>query len=366
MQEQSSASRGDAAFIWKWGAICGVVLGVIQIIISLLSSGSLKTILDLLAWLIAFFVIGLFAARQTGRVGTGALVGLATGLIGGLIAVIFGIIHNRQQITPGESNTVVVVGIVLALIVTVALELGLGAGLGTLGGLVGRRRALPATSTSVVDTPWTPMEHNVRSPARHRVRALLLNVAFVVLGILAGAVLALLTAGLLMNAQVRAMQTTTNGWSITMQCGKASNDILQRAACAQTLPMVNLPQEAVYWTATVDGAGQTLTGGHDYLLHFPPGGLPPNSAFWSLTMTNTQGSLVDSPINRYSVGDRSGLVLGADGSIDIYIQHTAPAGHEANWLPAPGGYFKLWLRAYQPGAAILSGAYHVPPVVEVH
>ncbi len=210
------------------------------------------------------------------------------------------------------------------------------------------------------------MERNVRSPASHRVWAFLLNVAFVVLGMIAGAVLALLTAGLLINAQVHAMQTTTNGWSITMQCGEASNGILQRSACAQTLPMVNLPQEAVYWTATVDGAGQTLTGGHDYRLHFPPGGLPPNHAFWSLTMTNTQGQMVANPSNRYSVGDRSGLVPNADGSIDIYIQHAAPAGHEANWLPAPSGDFKLWLRVYQPGAAILSGAYHMPPVVEVH
>jgi len=151
-----------------------------------------------------------------------------------------------------------------------------------------------------------------------------------------------------------------------MTCGKASNDILVRAACAQHLPATNLAEEAVYWTATVDGAGQTLTGAHDYLLRFPPGGLPPNDAFWSLTMTNTQGHLVANPNNRYSVGDRSGLAPNADGSIDIYIQNQAPAGHEANWLPAPSGNFMLCLRAYQPGAAILSGAYHVPPVVEAH
>jgi uncharacterized protein YqgC (DUF456 family) len=85
MQEQGTARRGGTAFIWKWGAICGAVLGAIQIIISLLSPGSLKTIIDVLVWLVAFFVIGLFAARQTGRVTTGALVGLITGLIGGLI-----------------------------------------------------------------------------------------------------------------------------------------------------------------------------------------------------------------------------------------------------------------------------------------
>jgi hypothetical protein len=210
------------------------------------------------------------------------------------------------------------------------------------------------------------MEQNVRSPARHRIWAFLLTVAFVVLGILVGAVLVILTSGLLINAQVRAMKTTTNGWSITMQCGKSSNGILLKAACAQALPAINLPEEAVYWTATVDSAGRALTGQHDYILHFPPGGLPPNNAFWSLTMTSTGGQMVDNPINRYSVGDRSGLAANADGSIDIYIQHTAPAGHESNWLPAPSGNFMLWLRAYQPGAAILNGEYHVPPVVEVH
>ena len=189
-------------------------------------------------------------------------------------------------------------------------------------------------------------------------------VVFVVPGALVGAVLALVTALLLITAQVNAMQTTVNGWSITMTCGKASDGILVRAGCAQALPMVNLPQEAVYWTTTVDGAGQMLTGTHDYVMHFPPGGLPPNNAFWSLTMTIAPGHLVANPVNRYSLGDRSGLVPNTDGSIDIYIQHAAPAGHEANWLPSPSGNFMLWLRVYEPGAAILSGVYHVPPVVE--
>ena len=191
-------------------------------------------------------------------------------------------------------------------------------------------------------------------------------VAYVVPGALVGAVFAFVTALLLITAQVNAMQTTVNGWSITMTCGKASNAVLVRAGCAQALPMVNLPQEAVYWTTTVDGTGQTLNGAHDYVLHFPSGGLPPNDAFWSLTMTIAPGYLVADPINRYSVGDRSGLVPNTDGSMDIYIQHAAPAGHEANWLPSPSGSFMLWLRVYQPGAAILSGAYHVPPVVETH
>ncbi len=57
MQEQVTPRRGGAAFIWKWGAISGVTLGVIQIVLSLLSLGLLKTILDLLVWLIGFFVM---------------------------------------------------------------------------------------------------------------------------------------------------------------------------------------------------------------------------------------------------------------------------------------------------------------------
>ena len=46
----------------------------------------------------------------------------------------------------------------------------------------------------------------------------------------------------------------------------------------------------------------------------------------------------------------------ADGSVDIYIQNAPPAGNESNWLPAPPGTFKLWLRAYLPGPAILNGS----------
>jgi hypothetical protein len=173
MQEQGIARRGGAAFIWKWGAISGVVLGVIQIITSLFPLGSFKTIFDVLVWVIVFFVIGLFAARQTGRVSTGALVGLVTGLIGSLIVVLYVIVEiatNGQVITqalnqvaqssasisPDRLHTVAIIGIAFSLIVTVTLELGLGAGVGALGGLVGRRQAPQVPSTPVDGTMWTP------------------------------------------------------------------------------------------------------------------------------------------------------------------------------------------------------------------
>src|SRR5579859_105461 len=187
----------------------------------------------------------------------------------------------------------------------------------------------------------------------------------IIQGIIVGAVLAFLTAQIIMNAVMKAMTKTVNGWSTTFKCGQPGNGILQRAACAKVLPAINVVQEAAYWTTTVDSAGRRLFGQREYVLHFPEGHLPPNDAFWSLTMTDVVGFMVSNPIDRSSVGSRSGLVPNADGSIDIYLQRTAPAGHESNWLPTPAGYFKLMLRAYLPSPAILNGEYHVPPVMKV-
>jgi hypothetical protein len=192
-----------------------------------------------------------------------------------------------------------------------------------------------------------------------------LSASHVPQAIIVGAVLAFLTAQVIMNAVVKAMTTTVNGWSTTMKAGQPGNGLLLRAAFARTLPAVNVVQEAAYWTTTRDGAGQRLNGQREYVLHFPTGQLPPNDAFWSLTMTDVVGFMVSNPIDRYSVGSRTSLAPNADGSIDIYIQRTAPTGHESNWLPTPAGNFKLMLRAYLPGRAILDGEYHVPPVKRV-
>lgn len=98
-------------------------------------------------------------------------------------------------------------------------------------------------------------------------------VSDIVQGIIFGCVLALISVSLLVRYEFKAMQTTVNGWSTTMKCGEPGNGILVRDACASTLPAVNLPQEQVYWTTTVDGTGKTVNGQHDYILHFPAGGL---------------------------------------------------------------------------------------------
>ena len=184
----------------------------------------------------------------------------------------------------------------------------------------------------------------------------------VVQGIITGGVLAFITFQIIAHAYV----TKVNGWTTVYGCGEPGDGILLRAACGDIFPgPINVPQEAMYWTTRTDGAGQKLSGRHDYVMHFPPGGLPPNDAFWSLTMGDARNHFVENPINRYNVSDRTGLVPNADGSVDIYIQNAVPTGHEFNWLPAPASNFILWLRVYLPGKAILDEQYKVPPVVEI-
>jgi hypothetical protein len=184
----------------------------------------------------------------------------------------------------------------------------------------------------------------------------------VVQGLLIGFGMAFVSAQI--YARIKA--TKVNGWISMFGLGVPGNGMFLRAAHAQLFPgPVVVPEEAMYWWTNVDGAGHALSGKHDYVMHFPAGQLPPNNAFWSITMGDAGNHFVANPINRYSVSNRSGLVPNADGSVDIYLQDTAPAGHESNWLPAPSGKFILWLRVYMPGAAILHGEYTVPPVVEV-
>ncbi len=187
----------------------------------------------------------------------------------------------------------------------------------------------------------------------------------IVLGVIAGAVLAFFTGGAIIYYEAHTMETKVNGWSTTLEYGKWDGNILKRAAFSQVLPAINVPEEGVYWTTAMDNSGSRLTGLHNYTMHFPPGGLPPNNAFWSLTMTDRSSHMVDNPVNRYNLGTFSNLTRNPDGSVDLYLQNEAPAGHESNWLPAPSGNFMLWLRAYLPGPAILNGTYQVPPVVEV-
>lgn len=173
--------------------------------------------------------------------------------------------------------------------------------------------------------------------------------------------------GIVKNAWANIKGNSTNGWAVALNIGTYGYDYLTRAAVAEGGLGANVPEEAIYPKAQADNNGNTLSGAHRYVMHFDKGNTPPVDAFWSLTMYNaTTYMLVANPMGRYAIGDRTpGLAYNPDGSLDIYIQHDAPAGKASNWLPAPEGDFYLLLRMYQPKPEALNGTYRIPPVMEV-
>ncbi len=160
---------------------------------------------------------------------------------------------------------------------------------------------------------------------------------------------------------------TSTGWVMALNLGDYGRRYLLRAGVAYGGIGANLYKDAIY-------AADLLTGGHNYVLHFDAGQLPPANpaAFWSVTMYNRPGEyLVANPINRYAIGipkvQNHLPCLNADGSLDIYIQNAAPADQNSkaycNWLPAPTGNFLIVLRMYWPEATVLDGQW-IPPRVQ--
>jgi hypothetical protein len=153
-----------------------------------------------------------------------------------------------------------------------------------------------------------------------------------------------------------------NGWRVNFHISKFIKDPLERAAVNRYGPGAHIAEEALYYSAVGDASGQPLSGANRYSLTFPAGQIPPVDAFWSLILYGPDFFLVDNPLNRYAINDRTpGLVKGADGSLTLLIQHDAPAD-QSNWLPAPDGKFQLLFRTYQPKPAILDRSYKLPPL----
>jgi hypothetical protein len=153
----------------RWGLIFGGIIAVLGLLGDGLRFGTgggesfagggggigiLVSVLLFVIGLALFFVAGMFAARDSGRTGTGSIAGLIAGLIGGAIGAIATIIilltlppsvfqtvtANRPNanISGDQLRTIVLVGGVIAAIFGLLINAGIGAGVGALGGLVGK------------------------------------------------------------------------------------------------------------------------------------------------------------------------------------------------------------------------------------
>lgn len=161
-----------------------------------------------------------------------------------------------------------------------------------------------------------------------------------------------------------------NGWRVPpMILGNYGSDYGARAVVALVGLGANLPQDAVYPSAYVDGESKSLDGANKYVIHFDKGATPPVKAFWSITMYNPESFFVANPLNRYAISSWMPLKKNPDGSLDIYVQHDSPGkAKESNWLPASDKDFNMTLRMYWPSdkaPSILDGSWKPPAVKTV-
>jgi hypothetical protein len=169
----------------------------------------------------------------------------------------------------------------------------------------------------------------------------------------------------LMREALPRITRVVNGWALsTDSMGVYGNFYLKRAIVALVGLGANPPEDAFYPLNVSDATGEPLDGGHDYTMHFASEELPPVDAFWSVTMYDGEGFQAANPIDRFAIGDRDDLRFGADGSLDLYLQHENPGPEkEPNWLPAPRGPLGVTMRLYAPKPEALDGRWVPPPIV---
>jgi hypothetical protein len=158
---------------------------------------------------------------------------------------------------------------------------------------------------------------------------------------------------------------TKDGWIVMPKnMGNYGTDYETRAGIAMVGLGAIQTQDVTYPTAFLDGSNKPLDAANRYVLHFNKGQTPPTNVTWSVSMYNPDGFYVPNALNRYNLAAWMPLKYNADGSLDIYIQSTAPGGDkDSNWLPAPAsGLFSLTIRDYWPTDAVLNGTWKSPPV----
>lgn len=151
-------SKSSTKVVWTYGAIpgtiAGICLGILPIIpLEYAPAGLIHNILVIVLPIVTLLLAGMLASKQTGRVRTGSLAGLVAALTGGIIAwagfwvaVQMGHMGLSWGLTR-EVNTL------LPETLSFVFLLGIGAGIGTLGGLVGKRKAKVPPAGDPMYTP---------------------------------------------------------------------------------------------------------------------------------------------------------------------------------------------------------------------
>lgn len=178
MQTVSTPDSGKTALLF--GALFGICAGLIQILLFFALAG-VGYLLSLVFWIVALLLAGLLASKRTGKVSTGTLAGLWSGLIGGVMvmgvfalvmliathdpsfmnAFMSGVRSSNMPYSITSQQMVLYMGL-FVVIVTAAwllVSIGAGAGIGAIGGVIGKTMS-PAPQHGWQPYPAYPAAQN--------------------------------------------------------------------------------------------------------------------------------------------------------------------------------------------------------------
>jgi len=164
---------------FQYGLIFGVIQAVIATIVLLLNdlvltSAGISILLSIFAFLTglaAYFVAGILAVKQTGRLRNGTFAGMWTGAVYGLIDCVVNLVlffevslpkalsildSTQTTANPDTLRTGAIIGGVFVIVFGLAFAIGVGAGLGVLGGLIGRNISNVRSVPAVPVQPYFP------------------------------------------------------------------------------------------------------------------------------------------------------------------------------------------------------------------
>jgi hypothetical protein len=123
--------------------------------------------------------------------------------------------------------------------------------------------------------------------------------------------------------------------------------------------------ESVYFSSEIDIEQAALDGSSCYVLS----GTEIQSAsiiprWWSLTIYNNDGYLVESTEKQYSYNSEN-IIYNSNGEFEIYLADK-PSNNISNWLKTPSEeLFSVTLRVYQPGEEFFSNLSRVDlPIIK--
>jgi hypothetical protein len=138
-------------------------------------------------------------------------------------------------------------------------------------------------------------------------------------------------------------------WRAMPQVPATGGDPYARAAVARSGRAPLGSAEGLGFTAVVDSSGAKLNANCDYRI----AGAMPSARFWTLTVTDTKGHLVESDGPARRTGFTSSeIVRDAKGDFVIRLAREARPG---NWLPLTPGVFTLALRLYDSPHSLSAG-----------